>query len=393
MAITRKASLLVKGGRVFDPITRTFSREDVRVQDGKIRQRSAGLVAAADEEIFAAEDTLVVPGLVDFHLHCFRYGFVLGIDADHLAPAASTTTVVDGGSSGSLNFLAFREYVIKPSVTRILAFLNISAIGQTSVGGTGVDFAENDDDRLLDVASAVEVIEKNREFLVGVKVRAYTGLKSLTALARARQAADTAHVPMMVHIASGPPHFADVLPFLRAGDIVTHLYHGGGDALVDQHGRVREVFREARARGIEFDLGLDRIHTDFTVARAGLGQGFAPDYLSTDLTISNRHVTVDMPTTLSKLVALGLPLEAALVGATSAPARKLGRDQEFGTLSIGSEADLGILKRQEGPCAFHDTYGNTIHAEERLVPIATIRHGSVLSPEDRETIRYDFVIK
>ena len=40
--------------------------------------------------------------------------WVLSIDAEEWAPRAGTTTFVDGGSSGSLNFQAFREHVIEP---------------------------------------------------------------------------------------------------------------------------------------------------------------------------------------------------------------------------------------------------------------------------------------
>jgi len=393
MAAKLNDSLLVKDGLVFDPISRSFRRQDIRVQHGKIQRVREAIQPTSGEGIVQASNNLVLPGLIDFHLHCFRYGEVLSIDVDALAPRAGTTTFVDAGSTGSLNFLAFREYVIKPSVTRIFAFLNISAIGLTSVGGIGIDFAENDDDRLLNVPSAAEVIEKNRDIIVGVKVRAYTGLRTLTALTRARALADLVSLPIMVHIASGPPHFADVLPFLKPGDIVTHVYHGGGDSLLDGNGRVRDVFKEARTRGIEFDVGLDRVHTDFTVTRAGVDQGFTPHYLSTDLAIPNRHVTVDMATTISKFVALGLSLEEALVRATYAPALKLGKEKEFGILSEGSDADIGIFELRDGNFSFSDTYGNTIQAEKRLVPLATIRKGVILAPNERETVKYDFVIK
>jgi dihydroorotase len=393
MANTPSKSLLVIGGLVFDPIRRNLRRQDVLVQHAKISQVCEGIVPRGGEEVLQASNQLVLPGLIDLHVHCFRYGQVLGVDADEVSPRAGTTTFVDAGSSGSLNFLAFREYVIKPSVARVFAFLNISAIGLQSVGGAGINFAENDDDRLLDVRSAAEVIEKNRDIIVGVKVRAYTGLKSLTALVRAREVADITGLPIMAHIASGPPHFAEVLPFLKAGDIVTHVYHGGDDSLLDGNGRVRDVFKEARARGIEFDVGLDRDHSDFTVIRAGLNQDFTPHYLSTDLTVSNRHVTVDMATTISKFIALGLPLEEALVRSTHAPATKLGKAKEFGTLSEGSDADLGIFELREGDFHFGDTYGNTIQTEKRLVPVATIRNGVVLSPNNRQTMRYDFVSK
>jgi len=207
---------------------------------------AADLAPEAGEHVLGIHGKLLVPGLVDFHLHCFRQGQVLSIDAEELAPRAGTTTFVDGGSSGSMNFQAFREHVIEPAGVRILAFLNISAIGLASVGATGVAFAENDDDRLLDIASAIEVIEKNRDIIVGVKVRAYTGLCSLAALTRGREVADRTRSPMMVHIASGPPRFDEVLPHLRAGDIVTHIYHGGEDSLVDAQGHVRGVFRKPK---------------------------------------------------------------------------------------------------------------------------------------------------
>lgn len=140
----------------------------------------------------------------------------------------------------------------------------------------GVAVAENDADRLLDVASAIEVIEKNRDLIVGVKVRADTGLTSLAALTRGRDVADRTRSPMMVQIAAGPPHVEAILPHLRAGDIVTHIYHGGADSLLDGQGHVREVFREAKARGVTFDVGLDRIHTSVAVVRAALGEWTCP---------------------------------------------------------------------------------------------------------------------
>jgi dihydroorotase len=239
--------LLLTGAQVFDPSTSGFQRWDVRIGDGKILDVGPALAAQAGEPVQDFRGKLLLPGLVDFHLHCFRQGQVLSVDAEEVAPCAGTTTFVDGGSSGSMNFQAFREHVIEPADVRILAFLNISAIGMVSVGASTVSFFENDDDRLLDVASAIEVMEKNRDILVGVKVRMYTGLASLAALRKGREVAERARLPMMVHIASGPPSFEEILPFLRAGDIVTHIYHGGADSLVDAVRSVRPSTRHARA--------------------------------------------------------------------------------------------------------------------------------------------------
>ena len=385
--------LLLTGAQVFDPSTSGFQRWDVRIGDGKILDVGPALAAQASEPVQDCRGKLLLPGLVDFHLHCFRQGQVLSVDAEEVAPCAGTTTFVDGGSSGSLNFQAFREHVIEPADVRILAFLNISAIGMVSVGASTVSFFENDDDRLLDVASAIEVIEKNRDILVGVKVRMYTGLASLAALRKGREVAERTGLPMMVHIASGPPSFEDILPFLRAGDIVTHIYHGGADSLVDAAGQVRPAFKEARTRGVEFDLGLDRVHTSFAVARAGLAAGFLPHYLGTDMTLLNRHLTVDVPTTISKMVALGLPLETALTAATASPAAKVGLGKIIGGVEPGMEADLAICELCEGDFVYEDTYGNDCHATRRLVPLQTLRRGKPLEKIVRKIRKYDFLMK
>ncbi len=385
--------LLLTGGQVFDPSTQAFQRRDVRVGEGKILEVGPALPAREGEPVQDCRGRLLLPGLIDFHLHCFRQGQIVSVDAEDVAPSGGTTTFVDGGSSGSMNFQSFREHVIEPADVRILAFLNISAIGLVSFGASGVSFLENDDDRLLDTVSAVEVIEKNRDLIVGVKVRMYTGLASLAALRKGREVAERTGLVMMVHIASGPPGFEEILPFLRAGDIVTHIYHGGSDSLVDANGRVRPAFTEARRRGVEFDLGLDRVHASFAVARAALAAGFTPHYLGTDMTLLNRHLTVDVPTTISKMVALGLPLEAALTAATSSPATKVGLGKVIGRVEPGMEADLAICELREDDVVYEDTYGNDCRATRRLVPLQTLRRGKPLEKPARKIRKYDFLMK
>lgn len=185
----------------------------------------------------------------------------------------------------------------------------------------------------------------------------------------------------------------EILPHLRAGDIVTHIYHGGEDSLVDAQGRVREIFREAKARGVTFDVGLDRIHTNFAIVRAALVEGFFPHYLSTDLTMPNRHVTVDMPTTISKLVALGMPLEQAIAASGHSAAVKLGMDKVFGVIREGNQADLGIFELQDGAFVYHDTYGNTLQATKRLASLQTLYAGRILEAPRRSVKMYEFVTK
>ena len=375
---TASAALLIKRGKVFDHETRTFTVQDVLLENGKVK--SLGNLAESHPATSSVDATgkLVLPGLIDFHLHCFLHGQLLGVDVEELAQRSGTTAFVDAGSCGSINFIAFREFVMNPAAAKIFAFLNISALGQHALGIKGIDVTEYDDERFLHLESAKEVIGNNRDRILGVKVRMCSGLHSTLPLQKARLLADETKLPIMVHIAAGTVPLETVLAYLKEGDIVTHPYHGGDDTILDANGKLRPVVLEARKRGILFDVGLDRIHSSFSVIQPALRQGFFPDFISTDLAAVNRHVTIDMPTTISKFIALGLPLEEAIFRSTVQPARKIGKPGVAGMIREGATADIGIFELQEGDFAFSDTYGNSVKASMKLMPVETILEGKRL---------------
>jgi len=386
--------ICIKDGDVFLSDKKSIRKKDILISDGKIQKIEDNITIQDDIKIIDAKNRLVTPGLIDFHMHAFRYGHLLSIDTEELSPRTGTTTFIDGGSTGSLNFLAFREYVIKPSKSNILAFLNISAVGQGTDGIQGLHFYENDDERLLHIPSAQEVIEKNRDIIVGIKARAYIGLTSLKALEKARELADLVKLPIMVHTAPPPPEFDQILPYLKKGDIFTHPYHGGEKTILDDNGQVRPEFWEAKKRGIEVDVGLDRFHANLSVMRSALEQGFYPDYISTDLAMPNLHnVTFDLPTTVAKFVALGLTLAEALAKCTHAPAAKIGKEKELGCLQEGSAADVGIFDVVNDEYVFEDYFDNKIKSKERIVPVMTILRGEVLEQNERVTETWDCVFK
>ena len=386
------ASLLIRGGQVFDPIAGRFSRLDILAVDGKVARMAPQVEAPADCQVIAASGLLVTPGLVDCHVHAFRWGHLISLDVDPVSSQSGVTTFVDGGSAGSLQFMAFRRFVIDRVRSNLYALLNVSALGETVDGLKGVDAWENDDLRFLHLDSAVETVEKNRDVIVGIKVRIHTGLASLLPMAAARALADAVGLPLVVHTMKAPPLFSDLLPYLRAGDVVTHMYHPGPGCLVDRDGKVAPEYLEARKRGVLFDTGTARFHTCHPVARAAIAEGFLPDTISTDLCLTNyQHITIDMPTTLTKFMALGLSLEQVLQRATIEPAKSLPAGRGHGRLAEGSAADIGLFAVEAGAFTYNDFFGNPLQAARRLVCRGTIKDGRLLVPEEQEPMPFSFM--
>lgn len=209
-----------------------------------------------------------------------------------------------------------------------------------------------------------------------------------------RELADAVGLPVVVHTAKAPPAFADLLPYLRAGDVVTHMYHPGPGCLVDQHGKIARDYLEARQRGVLFDTGTARFHTSLPVARTAIQQGFLLDTISTDLTLTNyQHITIDMPTTLTKFMALGLSLEQVLTLATIEPAKMLPPNRGHGRLAEGLPADVALLALEDGEFTYEDYFANRLQARQRLICRGTIKDGQLLTPEEQEPMTLTFMRK
>lgn len=371
--------MLIRGGTIIDPSQGLHARRDLRLASTGILSIADTLGAEPEEETIDARDLLVVPGLIDLHVHVFWGASHYGVDADENCLPAGTTTVADAGSAGALTFPAFRRYVIDVAHTRILPFLNISATGMLSP-----DVGELEDLRFIDRAAALRTIEAHRNLIQGVKVRLsreLVGTNARPALSTAREVSEAAGLPIMVHIGDTPLSLAEILDELRAGDVVTHCFHGRGEGILDGKDRVRDVVRRAAARGVHFDVGHGRGSFTFAVASRALAQGFRPATISTDLHVYNRSgPVVDLATTMSKFLHLGLSLDEVVEMTTSAPASVLRASAPLGTLRAGSAADVTLLQRQEGRFELTDSAGERVIASARLVPVGVIRDGVFREP-------------
>ncbi|MBI2479223.1 MAG: amidohydrolase family protein [Planctomycetia bacterium] len=115
------------------------------------------------------------------------------------------------------------------------------------------------------------------------------------------------------------------------------------------------------------------------VVQAALDDGFEPTTISTDLHTMNIHGPVyDMPTTMSKFLMLGVPIERVIEMSTTRPAKVLQRENEIGTLRVGTVADIAVLEKHEGKFLFTDSYRQTRVGSELLTAATTIRRGEIL---------------
>ncbi len=368
--------LLITGGRVLDPAQGRDEVADVAVVDGRVADIAPDLSAAEASNRLNASGCLVVPGLVDLHTHVAHRLDDLSLDADAHAAAAGVTTWVDAGSAGSANFRAFRHYVIEPARARIVPFLNISEPGLTCLEVVhGV--IEH-----LNVDSVWRTVEDNRDLIRGIKVLSCAmrvGPSGLIPLRTALEAGKATGLPVMCHIGAPPPGLGDMLPLMRGGDIITHCYKGRKGCLLVEGDRVRDEAWAARQRGVLFDVAHGAGSFSWSVARAALAQGFPPDVISTDLHVASvARGAISLPSVMTKFLHLGLSLPKVVRLATTAPAHALGMSDSLGHLRLGAEADVSILRLEDGRFPLTDTEGVTEIVTERLVPVHTIRSGERL---------------
>jgi dihydroorotase len=149
--------------------------------------------------------------------------------------------------------------------------------------------------------------------------------------------------------------------------------------IVDARGDLLPAVARALDRGMLLDLGHGSGSFAFRVAEPLLAAGVLPHVLSSDMhQMSVYGPMFDLPTTLSKFLAMGVALDDVLERATAAPARLLGLEGRVGTLHPGADADVAVFQVKPGSFSFYDIDREVRTGDRLLVNELTIARGRVL---------------
>ncbi len=369
--------VVLKGGHLIDPKNGINAVRDVAISGGKIARVDTNIPANEARRVVNVRGLYVTPGLIDIHVHVFPRPGMPGLERDSSVPAdafsfrSGVTTVVDAGTTGVKTFPTFKKQVIDRAQTRVLALLNIVAAGM----GTG----QEDDPKQLDADAAAKMAREHKGVIVGFKSAHYGG-PGWESVEKAVAAGKMADMPVMIdfgYLNQVRNLNTLLLDKLRPGDIYTHCYSGHREELLAD-GKVNPAMFAARKRGVIFDVGHGAGSFYWYVAAPAIAQGLLPDSISTDLHSGSMNAGMkDMANTMSKILNLGARLDQVIAMSTWNPAKEIQRT-DLGHLSVGTEADVAVLRVDRGSFGFIDSAGAANAGTQNIVAELTLRKGRVV---------------
>ncbi len=375
--------LILKGGSLIDPSQGLSGIHDIAIENGAIARIASDIPGEEARRVVTVKGRVVTPGLIDLHAHVFEGFTRFGVNPDIAGVHAGVTTIVDAGSSGSATFEGFTHHILPHCHTEIIPFLHICQTGLATIPDI---IAEGS----IDLDATLRVANRHKNLIRGIKARMVSPALEILGMEMprlAKRAARESGIKLMVHIGDtekryDPTVIRRLLPLLERGDILTHYFTANPGGVLDGNGRLVPEAWEAEKTGVWFDTAHGQMNFSFDIGRRIIDQGLLPHCISTDLTVPGRIRAVhSMTEMMTRFLGLGFTLEQVVTMCTANPAKAIGAEDRIGSLAVGRQADISVLRVEEGDWTVHDVLGASLHVSKAVMPAVTLKRGEVFAPE------------
>jgi len=168
------------------------------------------------------------------------------------------------------------------------------------------------------------------------------------------------------------------MKYFRPGDIFTHCFGGRRGEQDPVTKGPSKAMLDGRAKGVILDVGHGGGSFLWSCAIPLMKAGFKPDSTSTDLHYTSMNAGMkDMLNVMDKFLAMGMSLDDVILRSTWNPAHEIQHD-ELGSLSVGSPADVAVLRLEQGHFGFVDQIGARFDGTQKLIAELTVKGGKVV---------------
>lgn len=313
-----------------------------------------------DREIHLTESSVLVPGLIDFHVHLWAPGAdVVGVtDSEFLSSGVIACS--DAGTFG-YNDWQHADRLWQNSSLTVRSWLSVLPEGLTIHPNLNPTDPKNISKELL-----IETVSGAKDRILGFKVRLGQVDKETDRglLRLLREVTDESKLRAMVHLTDTYLPIEEVLDYLRPGDILTHPYHGKRGHILNEKGKVSKAFIEKVESGLILDIGQGSKHFSWDVFKqAALIEGIKPDLISSDLVRNTwkKAPVKDMSYIISRFISAGLTKEEVFQSMYVNAADILNVDTDM-------TKNLLVMNFSEDAIVYGDAEGNEIIGNKHYYP-------------------------